>query len=435
MTLKDDALSIYHSVLDRIDPGAAFRRKVVRDGSRLSFGGTVVDLAGRDRILVVSFGKAAWAMLDALEDVLGEDHAPRGGVVVSNIDPPVSTREGFTFLRGGHPYPDAGSAAAARAALDLVRGATGESLVIFLVSGGGSALMEAPVSEDIALEEVAALNRLLVGCGAPIDDINAVRKHVSAVKGGRLAAAAHPATCITLMVSDVPGGRPATIASGPTLPDPSTVATCEDVVRKYGLADRLPPAYRRLWDRGLDETPKDGDSAFESSSAFVLLSSDDALEAAAEAARARGYRVVTEMGCDDIPLPDAWELLHERLQEQSSSHPGTRVAVATAGEILCPVTGDGEGGRNQAFVLHAVPRIAGREIAVLSAGTDGIDGNSPATGAVADGDTEDRGRAAGMEADDFFRRSDSYNYFAALDDAIVIGALQNNVRDVRILLA
>jgi hydroxypyruvate reductase len=279
--------------------------------------------------------------------------------------------------------------------------------------------------------------RLLVNCGAPIDEINAVRKHLSAVKGGRLAAAAPAAMKLSLGVADVPEGRESALASGPTLPDPTTVGDACRVIERYGLLEKLPAAIRAKFQhpQTIPETPKAGDPAFARAHFVMLLGMHDLFHHAHRAAEARGCFTICDNTTDDWPLENAADFLLAELAKLRAARPGRSVAVIADGEVSSPVTGDGIGGRNSAFVLACVEKIAGENIAVLSAGTDGKDGSSPAAGAVADGKTLERARAAGLDSGDFFRRCDSYHFFRALDDAIETGPTHNNLRDLRVLLA
>jgi len=309
--------------------------------------------------------------------------------------------------------------------------------VLFLLSGGSSALVELPLGPEISLRDLQELHRLLVNCGAPIDEMNAVRKHLSAVKGGRLAAAAPAAMKLSLGVTDVPQGRESALASGPTLPDPTTVADACRVIERYGLLAKLPAAIRAKFERPgeIPETPKAGDPAFARAHFVMLLGMGDLFHQAHRAAEARDCVTVCDNTTDDWPIDKASSYLLEELARLRSARPGRRVAVIADGEVSSPVTGDGVGGRNSAFVLNCVEKIAGENIAVLSAGTDGKDGSSPAAGAVADGRTLERARAAGLSPPEYFRRCDSYNFFRPLGDAIETGPTHNNLRDLRILLA
>jgi hydroxypyruvate reductase len=432
--LKQLALRIFRETLAAIDIPATLRRKLARAGSRIRCGEVVVDLAQFECIRVVAFGKASFAMAEGLLEVLAPDFRAQG--ILVGPTPPKRALAGFQSFVAGHPVPTAGSFAAGRAILDLLRGCDDRALVFFLLSGGGSALVEQPLYPDITLEDVQALNRLLVTCGAPIDEVNAVRKHLSATKGGRLAAAAPRAMKITLGVSDVPAGRESALASGPTIPDPTTVEDAYRVVEQYGLLPKLPASIRAKFEhRGLAETPKPGDPAFARVQFQILLGIDDLFHPAHHAAEADGCVTFCDNSTDDWPLARAADYLLEQLARFKRGHPDRPVALIADGEVSSPVTGDGIGGRNTAFVLYCVEKIVGKPIAVLSAGTDGIDGSSPAAGAVADGETLARARAAGLDPGEYFRRSDSYTFFKTLGDAIETGPTGNNLRDLRILLA
>jgi glycerate 2-kinase len=294
-----------------------------------------------------------------------------------------------------------------------------------------------PLDPNISLQDVQRLHRLLVHCGAPIDEINAVRKHLSAVKGGRLAAAAPGAMKLSLGVTDVPQGRESALASGPTLPDPTTVADACRVIERYGLLEKLPPAIRAKFQHPetIPETPKAGDAAFARARFVMLLGMRDLFHRAHRAAEERDCVTICDNTTDDWPIDNASDFLLAELKKLRASRPGRRVAVIADGEVISPVTGNGIGGRNSAFVLSCVEKIAGQNVAALSAGTDGKDGSSPAAGAVADGKTLERARAAGLDPGEYFRRCDSYNFFRALGDAVETGPTNNNLRDLRILLA
>jgi hydroxypyruvate reductase len=340
------------------------------------------------------------------------------------------------YFVGGHPIPNADSWRAAEATLALLKKCDETTLVFFLLSGGGSALAELPLDSRMTLEDVQQFYRTLVTCGAPIAAMNAVRKHVSAVKGGRLAAAAGGATKITLAVTDVPEGQESALASGPSLPDPTTIADVERIVSEFKMMQEFPPSLRRCVEEGkVSETPKRNDSAFANAYFMLLLGMDDLFHPAHHASEARGFLTCCDNSTDDWPVEKAAEYLLTQLRELQAANPSRSVALIADGEISSPVTGDGIGGRNSAFVLACVANIVGRRVAVLSAGTDGIDGNSPAAGAVADGETLARAMAAGLNPGDAFRRSAAFTFFAQLNDAIVTGPTGNNLRDLRILLS
>lgn len=432
--LKQAARRIFEQTLTAIDIPAVMQRKFARSRSKIRCGDVTVDLREYARYRVVAIGKAAHAMVEGLARVLTPEFSFEG--VVSAPVPSPRPVAGMNYFAAGHPIPTEASFAAGRAILDLLCGCDERTLIFFLLSGGGSALAELPLESGITLEDVRALNGALVTCGAPIDEINAVRKHLSAVKGGRLAAAAPRAMKLTYGVTDVPEGRESALASGPTLPDPTTIADVERVIRLYGLREKLPDSILAFLDSGrLSETPKVGDAEFERSVFALLLGKSDLFHQAHHAAEALGFVTQCDNTTDDWPLARAADFLLAQLEELRRRHAGRRVALMANGEVSSPVTGDGIGGRNAAFVLDCVTKIAGKRVAVLSAGTDGVDGNSSAAGAVADGQTLERARAEGLSPGEFFRRSDSYSFFAALGDALVTGPTGNNLRDLRILLA
>jgi hydroxypyruvate reductase len=266
--------------------------------------------------------------------------------------------------------------------------------------------------------------------------MNTVRRHLSAVKGGRLALAAGSAQKVTLAVTDVPQGKESALASGPTLPDPSTIADVQRVFAQYDLLKQFPAALRRWLDGGfMPESPKPGDPAFANAHFVLLLGMDDLFHAAHHTVEAHGYLSCCDNSTDDWPVEKAAGNLLSQLEAWQRENPGQRVAIIADGEVSSPVTGSGTGGRNSAFVLACVEKIAGRKITVLSAGTDGIDGNSPAAGAVADGDTLARAKSLGLDPRAAFRQSDAYTFFSKLNDAIVTGPTGNNLRDLRVFLA
>src|SRR5713226_2268468 len=432
--LKQLARQIFHETLAAIDIPATMQRKLRRRGTLLMCGNTRIDLRNFEKLRVVAIGKAAHAMVDGLAQVLSPFMRVEG--VVSAPTPARKPAPGMKYFIAGHPVPNAESWKAAEAILAMLKRCDKKTLVFFLLSGGGSALVELPLDAAQTLEDVQKMYQALVTCGAPIYDINAVRKHVSAVKGGRLAVAAGAATKITLAVSDVPAGYETALASGPTLPDSTTIAMAERVIEKYELEEKLPSSVRRWLGAGkMPETPKEGNTAFSNAHFLLLLGMDDLFHPAHHAAEAKGCITRCDNSTDDWPVETAADFLLEQLENLRREHPGRRVALIADGEVSSPVTGNGIGGRNSAFVLACVERIARKKIAVLSAGTDGIDGNSPAAGAVADGGTLARAHAMGLNPADAFRRSDAFTFFSRLEDAIVTGPTGNNLRDLRILIA
>jgi glycerate 2-kinase len=433
-TVKQTAQHVFLETLAAIQIPSALARKLDRTGSVIHAAGAAIDLRDFSEIVAIAFGKASFAMAETLTDVLAPEF-PLQGILVGPTAPPRAL-PGWKSFVGGHPLPSAESFAAGRAILDRLGRCNERTLIFFLISGGGSAMVEQPLAPGITLEDFQKLHLALVTCGAPIEEINVIRKHLSATKGGQLAIAAPRSMKITFAISDVPEGQESALASGPTLADPSTSRDAERIALQYDLLPQLPASIRASFERHtLSETPKLGDPAFERSHFELLLGVHDLTHACHHACEAEGFICLADNSTDNWPLEKAADHLLAQLGALKKENPSRRVALLAGGEVSSPVTGEGIGGRNLAFVLACVPKIDGKKITVLSAGTDGIDGNSPAAGAVADGETLQRAREAGIEPAEFLRRSDAYNFFKILGDAIVTGPTGNNLRDLRILLA
>jgi glycerate 2-kinase len=431
--VKETAERVFRHTLEAIDIPAALTRKLDRHGSLICGCGTDIDLSEFREIVAIAFGKAALGMARGLQEILAPDFPPDGILVVPAA--PAQPLHGWKTFVGGHPVPTAESFAAGKAILERLARCDEGTLIFFLISGGGSSLVEQPLDPSVTLADFQQLHSALVTCGAPIEEINVVRKHLSATKGGRLAAAAPRAMKLTYAISDVPKGHESALASGPTMPDPTTLEDTERIVRKYALLEKLPATLRgTIEQRGLRETPKEGDAAFARARFEILLGERELLHAAHHCCEAEGFTCLVDTETDNWPLEKAAGHLLAQLEILKNENPRRRVAIFAGGEVSSPVTGQGIGGRNSAFVLACVPKIAGKKIAVLSAGTDGIDGNSPAAGAVADGESLSLARAVGLDVGDFLMRSDAYNFFARLGDAVVTGPSGNNLRDLRILL-
>jgi len=427
--VRAELRAVFAGILPALDPARAVREALRVGPGMLSVAGRTLPRDGQVRL--VAIGKAGSPMAQAALDALGT--GVRGVVVVPHGTGVPGARDGIAVVHARHPLPDAGSRRAAAAVRAALEGCTARDVVLFLLSGGGSALCEAPLDPAIPLDDVAEFHRALVGSGLDIVAMNTLRKHASAVKGGRLARLAAPAAQATLLVSDVPTGRLDAVASGPTMPDPSTVADCRALLPR--VADRIPPSYvALLGSPDLPEIAKAHEPAFARASFHCLLDDATAVAAARDRCRASGWIVEVDARTDDAPVADAAEHLLARLAALHRAHPGRTVAVVAGGELSCPVRGGGIGGRNQHFALHCALQIEDEPVAVLSAGTDGIDGNSPAAGAVADGTTCRRARARGLDPRAVLAAFDSHALFAALGDAIVTGPTGTNVRDVRVLV-
>ena len=429
--MRELARQIFQHALAEANIARAFDRYVELNRGVLRVGEVLFDLDSYTRHFVVSIGKAANTMVEALAAKAGE----RFEGIVASPDAPGQQVRGYRYFRGGHPTPNADSMLAADAVLRALRSLGQNSLVIFMISGGGSSILEKPSDPDISLDDLIATYKALVLCGAPIAEINAIRKHLSAVKGGRLALAANGAQQISLLVSDVPDSTPDALASGPTMPDSTSVFDCRNIVEKYELLPQFPASVRELFKQdALEETPKSDDPVFVRSRWCTILSNKSAVDAAAAEATRLGFTVAIDNSCDDWDYARAAEYLLGRLRELRREHP--RVCLISGGEVTVKVTGEGGvGGRNQQFALACAEKIAGEDIAVLSAGTDGIDGNSIAAGAVVDGTTLTRAAALKLDAASSLAKFDAYPFFEALGDAIVIGPTGNNLRDLRVLLA
>ncbi len=427
--MREAAREIFVSALGSASIESAFARHVHCERRVLRIGDDLYDLDSYHRIFVVSIGKAAHTMATALEAQVGSNFE---GIVASPVEPASQVR-GFRYFLGGHPTPTAESIRAASAILKSLAALDSTSLVIFMISGGGSSIVEKPVDDEISLPDLAATYSALVNSGAPIAAINAIRKHLSAVKGGRLAQAAYPAQQVSIFASDVPADTPDALASGPTMPDSTSIHDCERIAAKYNLVDQFPNSVADLFrHHALEETPKSDDLAFVRARWWTVLSNSVAVDEAAAAATRAGFTVEVDNSCDDWHYEKAAAYLVNRVRELRSKM--ARVCLISGGEVTVSVHNGGIGGRNQQFALACAELISEDDITVLSAGTDGIDGNSPAAGAVADGCTIIR--AGGAEA---VRQAlsgfNAYPLFDALGDAIVTGPTGNNLRDLRILLA
>ncbi len=408
------------------------------EGQTLHVGELKYDLREFHRVVVISIGKAASPMWDSLLPILEasrkEGQTIRAIVVGATMPQREDSR--VRFFLGSHPIPDQVSKDAAEAVLKLLASCDSRSLVFFLISGGASAMVEKAVDASLGLEDTAHFYRALVHSGLPITQMNTLRKHFSQVKGGRLAVAARGATQCTLLISDVPETALQVVGSGPSLPDPSTAEDCRKIITANSGALNLSEAVSAYFvDPGLEETPKSEDPVFRKSAWLSLLSSADLSRIAGENAAGRGFHVVVDNACDDWDYRDAAVYLLDRLQELRQHNP--TICLLSAGEVSVQIpSAHGVGGRNQQFVLECARLIAARKIeaTVLSGGSDGADGNSPAAGAVCDETTVARASAMGLDVSAALEGFDSYSVFSGLGDAIVTGSTGNNVRDLRILL-
>jgi glycerate 2-kinase len=428
--MRQTARDIFQHALAEASIAKGFARHVHCERGILRVCEDLYDLHSYSRVLVVSLGKAAQTTVESLSAQVG---ASLEGIVASSVQPATQVH-GFRYFRGGHPTPNAESIQAASAILRMLDAQSASALVIFLLSGGGSSIVEKPIDDELALDDLITTYRALVHSGAPIAEINAVRKHLSAVKGGRLAQAAYPAQQVSLLVSDVPDSTPDALASGPTMPDSTSVDDCYRIAGKYELLSQFPQSTRELFERhALEETPKSDDPAFVRARWWPILSNQSAIEEASAAAERAGFIVQVDNSCDDWDYAKAADYLLQTVRELRRQF--SPVCLISGGEVTVKVTNGGVGGRNQQFALACAEKIAGESITVLSAGTDGVDGNSPAAGAVVDGTTIERAQARGLDVRATLEKFDAYPLFRAIGDAIEIGPTGNNLRDLRVLLA
>lgn len=440
--MRTHAEQIFRSSVAAVDPYNAVKRFVLLDGEVLRLGhegreSQEIDLSLFDRILVVGGGKATAPMAKAVEDILG----PRlqGGMI--------NVKYGFTtslsrieIREAGHPIPDENGVLGTRKILELLQECGEKDLAFSLISGGGSALLPQPARE-ITLAEKQAVTRMLIECGASIDEINALRKHISSSKGGQMARFAFPATTVNLMLSDVVGDRMDVIASGPFVPDTSTYRDVKDVLEKYNLTD-IPPAVEKYLRAGLagrlSETPKEGDPVFERVHNRIVGSNMIALQAAGKKAEALGYTTVILSSMVEGETREVTRV-HTAIAREilRTGHPVAPPAcIISGGETTVTIRGNGLGGRNQEFCLAAALDLDGvaPRVVILSGGTDGNDGPTDAAGGIVDPLTLRRAEEAGMKAMDFLGNNDAYHFLQKTGDLLITGPTNTNVMDVRLIL-
>jgi hydroxypyruvate reductase len=476
----DSTLDSLHATANEIFTGAigacniatAFDRRIRFEGNTLhrlipdGSGPASINLSDYKRIFVIAIGKVSGPMLDTLLDRMTRRKGLRGICCSNQL--PKRRNWRFRYFEGGHPVPNEESFAAARAALVMLRKARKDTLIFFLISGGGSAMFDLPLDPQISLDDTIAFHQLLLASGAPISEMNTLRKHFSAVKGGRLAIAAPEAAKVSLLLPDVPLRSLDALSSGPTSPDHSTVAEVRALLEKYDLKAKLPPAIRAFFEReDLPESPGNKgwrppffprlskpdalparrvtaaavmsgeEDAFSKSVFELLLSSHDLAENARALAQKAGYDVVVDNSCDDWDYADAARYLLGRFHTLRAVHP--RLCLISVGEVTVKLDRTpGAGGRNQQFVMECALELEhhpGERLTVLSAGSDGIDGNTRSAGAVADPTTVTRAHSFGFHLKSSLAAFDACPMFTALGDAVVTGPTGHNLRDLRLLLA
>jgi hydroxypyruvate reductase len=471
-SLHGTATGIFTGALEACNIPAAFDRRIRFEGSTLhrllpdGSGPASINLLAYKRIFVIALGKAAEPMLNVLLERMKRRQGLRGICCSGQL--PKKRNWRFRYFEGGHPVPNEDSFAAARATLALLKKARKDTLVFFLISGGGSAMFDLPLDPQITLDDAIGFHQLLLASGAPIGEVNTLRKHFSAVKGGRLAMAAPDAAKVSLLLPDVPLRSLDALSSGPTSPDHSTVADVRTLLAKYELGPKLPVSVRSFFEReDLPESPgnkvrkpynfprmpwTDANSArrvtsaasmsgeeeaFRDSVYEVLLSSHDLVESARALAQKAGYHVVVDNSCDDWDYAEAARYLLERFHSLRAKHP--KLCLISVGEVTVTINRTpGAGGRNQQFAMACaleLEQYLGQRLTVFSAGSDGIDGNTKSAGAIADPTTVGRAHAFGFHLKESLAAFNACPMFTALGDSVVTGPTGHNLRDLRLLIA
>jgi len=430
---REKILDVLTAALQAVDPAEAIRRFVRRSDNELSIGERKYDLRRYKHIYVIGGGKAGGAMASAVEEILG-DYIAEG---IVNVKYGYTAKTSVIRLNeAGHPLPDENGLRGAQRMLELAKRAGADDLVLCLISGGGSALMPLPVS-GVTLSDLKAVTDALLRCGATINEINAIRKHLSQLKGGNLARAAYPAEIVSLILSDVVGNPLDVIASGPTVPDTSTFADTLAIIEKYDIAAQVPQAILAHLKRGakgeIEETPKEGDKIFARTYNLIIASNEIAAEAAVEKAKELGFRTLllsTYIEGEAREVAKVFAAIGKEIA--ASGRPLEPPAcVVAGGETTVTVRGDGLGGRNQELALSAALEIDGLEnVSIVGLATDGTDGPTDASGAIADGNTVARAKAQGLSPLSYLTRNDAYHFFEALGDLLITGPTNTNVNDL-----
>ncbi len=435
--LKKDAGTIFHAGLEAVEPETAIYRHCKREGDNLFIGNKTYALSKYENIYLIGAGKAASPMTFAMETLL--DDKLTGGVAVVKYGH-FSKSNTIKIIEAGHPVPDENGLKGAESIMQIAIQAREKDLILCLISGGGSALLPLPVP-GITLKDKQATIKILLACGAAINEINSIRKHISGIKGGLLAQAAYPASFISLILSDVIGDDLDIIASGPSVPDSSTYRDCMDIIARYGISKKLPPAVFRHLQNGLKglipETPKPQDPIFNKTRNLIIGSNMEAIRSAKIKAQHLGYNTLI---LSSMIQGETREIarMHAAVAKEirKTGHPLSPPAcILTGGETTVTISGNGKGGRNQEFALAAAIDIDGHEnIVIFSAGTDGTDGPTDAAGAVADTTTIKRASEKKTNAQEYLSNNDSYHFFQSINDLVITGPTQTNVMDLRIIL-
>ena len=440
--MKRMAKAIFLRAISAVDPSIILKDRIRIEGDRLLIkteegSEKVYDLTGVHKIFLVGTGKASSSMARAMEEIFG-DRITRG--VITTKYGHVLPLKKTEIIEAGHPLPDRKGYEGAKKIQRLLKESGPEDLVIFLLSGGGSALLPFPAGR-IDLKEKQEVTQLLLDCGADIKEINTIRKHISKMKGGWLAKWAYPSTVVGFILSDVVGDQLDVIGSGPTVPDPSTFEEAWEILKKYDLLNEIAPSILRHLQSGkeekVEETPKPGDVVFEKVTNNLIGSNILALLAAGKEATSLGLHTLILSSSIEGETREAARF-HTAIAKEvvSSGNPIPRPAcILSGGETTVTIKGKGLGGRNQEFVLAGALEISGIEkVVLLSGGTDGTDGPTDATGAVADNTTVHRGKSIGLDPKSYLDQNNAYPFFEKLGDLLITGPTHTNVMDVRILV-
>jgi len=434
--LKSEVVQIYLETLKRIDVETLVRDKVRLNGDLLLIGDDPVDLARFDEIVLVGLGKASLRMGHAVLSLIG-DRITRG-ILVSDRRWDLTIPDRIKMIVGGHPIPNANSIEAGGLMLEEVRSCADRTLLVFLISGGGSALAELPISDTISLQDLQALNQSLIVSGANIHEINIVRKVLSRTKGGRTGYLARKTMTIALYLSDVNSGDVRAIASNPVQPDEVGLEQFHQILSRYRLIEVLPTSIRRV----IEECDLTIPRGWQFENGFTQLLVGDnagAIRAAVAVASSRGFRVRVRDDLVEDDYPRIADEMAQSLSKLKHENPDEVVCVISGGEARCPVRGSGVGGRNQEFVLYSAASLGhcglGSRAVAFAAGTDGIDGNSGAAGAAIDSGATKRAAQRNQNTSVYFDDSDSNSFFSEAGGLVVTGPAGNNVRDLRIMLA
>ncbi len=435
--LRSDARAIFEAGLKAVDPISAVKNHIKRDGNKLRLQDMEYELGDYENIYVVGMGKAAASMAKAIEEILGDKLTQ--GIVNVKYGHTVPLRK-IKINEAAHPVPDEAGIAGSKEIIELLKKTDDKDLVICLISGGGSALLPSPAG-NLTLEDKQAVTKALLECGANIHEINSIRKQISAVKGGRLAALVYPSRLISLILSDVIGDDLDVIASGPTVPDTHTFHDCRNIIQKYKLDERVPKRVIEYIEKGcngeIEDTPKADSPVFERTQNTIVGSNIIAVNAAKEKAEKLGYNSIILSTFIHGETEEVAKV-HTAIGKEiiSSGNPINKPAcIISGGETTVTIEGKGLGGRNQEFVLAAAIDIEGLDnTIVLSGGTDGNDGPTDAAGAIADGTTINRAEELGLNAYQHLCENNSHNFFKPLGDLLITGPTNTNVMDLRVLL-